>query len=537
MIRDLAGLGLLPRLLIASVCGTCYALGAPPGAHIWLTWLGAIPLILLVRHTEIGWREALGIGLVAGMGIGLGGFPWIAEMLERFAGVPAFVSYIGLLFFSLWMALPLGLWAIAISLGPKQGWHGRVWTVGTIVVLNSAWPNLFPYTVLLGFAERPEWIQLAEWGGVPLLETLVYLFGLLIADAIAAEDPARRIRFAGSAVLIPVAIFAYGDWRMGVIDAEAEGAATLRVGLVQLNVPVEGGHSSRSDLERLRESSKRAQDAGAELIVWPEAGAYPYRVARPIGPSDATLAKRVMKRHALPTVFGASTRDPSQPFGYNTAFLMAPSGEILNHYDKHHLVPLGEYIPVVSPEFVTDRIPQIAHHFAGDGPRRFVFEQDGGTALPPRNVALGPLICYEDIIPSYVRETLAQDGGIDLMVNLTIDAWYGDTAEPWEHLALAQFRSVEHRIPMVRSVITGVSAVIDQNGRLAAHIPLRPVSQATLDDYPPEILVETVALSRNSEDEPTAFARFGWLLPYGWLLMLSVLAALHWRDENGAREA
>jgi apolipoprotein N-acyltransferase len=118
----------------------------------------------------------------------------------------------------------------------------------------------------------------------------------------------------------------------------------------------------------------------------------------------------------------------------------------------------------------------------------------------------------------------AQPGGVDLFVNVTIDAWYGDSAEPWEHLALAQFRSVEHRVPMVRSVSTGVSSVIDHTGRLVASIPLRPVSTETLDRYPPEYLLERVALPRNTERHPTPFARFGWLFPHACQLIVLGMA-------------
>ena len=523
MIRRIEALGLVPRLVLASLTGVCFALAAPPGGHLWLAWLGATPLLVVVRHRRTSWREALVLGLVAGLGVGLGGFRWIAGMLEQFTGVPALVSVIGLFAFSLWLALPYGLWAVAIRLGPRDGWRGRVWVVGTIVVLNFTWPNLFPYSVLLGFSEHPEWIQLVEWGGVPLLESVVCLCSLCLADAIAAEEVRARIRLGVAAGAIPAVVFLYGGWRMQAMDAEAADAPTLRVGVVQVNVPIAGGVSAQADLERLHESSARAQTAGAELVVWPEAGAFPYLVDRPIGRDNPSLTRLVMAQHALPTVFGALTRDPASRFGYNSAFLMAPNGQILGHYDKHHLVPGGEYIPIVNPGVITRYIPEIAHHFAGEGPARFVFGHTFESEDGPRPVALGPVICYEDIIASYVREVAAQPDGIDLLVNITIDAWYGDSAEPWQHLALAQFRSVEHRIPMVRSVITGVSAVIDHNGRLQAHIPLRPVSRATLDEYPPEMLVETIALLRNSAERPTPFARFGWWLPYVWMGVLLIL--------------
>ena len=117
-------------------------------------------------------------------------------------------------------------------------------------------------------------------------------------------------------------------------------------------------------------------------------------------------------------------------------------------------------------------------------------------------------------MPEYVRRVAAQTGGVELFVNLTIDSWYGDTAEPWEHLALAQFRAVEHRIPLVRSVSTGVSAVVDANGRLVSHIPLRPVTPQNFAEFPAELLIESLSLSRNTGANPTVYARLGWLFPY-----------------------
>ena len=253
--------------------------------------------------------------------------------------------------------------------------------------------------------------------------------------------------------------------------------------------------------------------------MWPEAGVLPYRVSRPFRGDSKSSRRRVLAQHRTPTVFGAGSREKDARFGFNSAYFIDTEGRVLGSYDKVNLVPLGESIPIIDPHWVTDRIPQIAHHQAGEQPGRFVLERD---AVSAQQVAFAPLICYEDIIPGYVREAALQEGGISLFVNLTIDAWYGDSAEPWEHLALAQFRAVEHRVPIVRSVSTGVSAVVDYNGRLVAHIPLRPVTLENLDDYPPELLVETIAMPRNTEDQPTLYARGGWMFPYlcGLLVVL-----------------
>ena len=118
----------------------------------------------------------------------------------------------------------------------------------------------------------------------------------------------------------------------------------------------------------------------------------------------------------------------------------------------------------------------MSHNHAGEGPARFTVELTDGSP----DFYAGPVICYEDIFPDFVHDVARQDGGVDVFVNVTIDTWFGDTAEPWEHLALAQYRSVEHRIPMVRSVAAGTSSVVDTAGRVAAALPVRaPDGQRT----------------------------------------------------------
>jgi apolipoprotein N-acyltransferase len=394
-----------------------------------------------------------------------------------------------------------------------------VWAVALFVALQSLWPNLFPYSPILGFAEVPELMQLAEIFGVHFVEAIVIGVGLCFARAITANTPRLRIGFVTAALLVPPVLYGYGHFRMAMLDRAAENAPRLVVGIVQPNVPV-GNIPLDERLRRLSRPSAAAEDAGAELVVWPEAGAYPFGIERPYQRDAAIGPRRVLSEHRVQTIFGANTRERGARFGYNTVFNLGANGEVLGRYDKNNLVPFGEYIPLIDPDWVTDRIPTIAHHHSGESLARFAVRRPGREGL----FHAAPLICYEDIIPGFVRDMAAQPGGVDLFVNVTIDAWYGDSAEPWEHLALAQFRSIEHRIPMVRSVSTGVSGVIDQNGRLVSHIPMRPVATDTLRHYPPEFLVESIPLARNTETSPTPYARFGWLFPH--LCQLFVVIAL-----------
>ena len=526
-------LGFWPSLLVALSSGIIQASGAPPDGWLPGHFIGLIPLLLVLQRDGVDLRSAFWLGLAGGVGIGLVGFPWIAEMLVQFARVPVWLGVLGLIGFSLWMAIPYGLFGMGLQRGPREGWAGRLWPAFLFAALQFCWPNLFPYTALLGFGERPEFLQLAELGGVPLLEWIFVLFATLVARGLMAPSVSVAWRDLLAAAFIPPLLFLYGLVRMEAVAADFAKAPLVRIGVVQPNIPI-GPLSPIQRMDRLTGPSQAAAEAGAQVIVWPEAGAYPFSFERPHRRDLRVGSGRVLARHRLPTIYGASSRGYGERFGYNSAYLLEPEGDIVGRYDKVHLVPFGESIPLVDPDWVTDRIPQIAHHHSGEGPARFVVRLDRPDRSSDRvvsEVAVGPLICYEDILAAYVREVADQPGGIDLFVNLTIDAWYGDSAEPWEHLALAQIRSIEHRIPMVRSVSTGVSAFIDPTGRVIEQIPLRPVSSQNLSDFPAEWLMAEVPLGRNTQESPTVYALGGWLWgPFSVFVVLLTLGRFGLRN-------
>ena len=502
------GLRFWPSLGVAATSSILIGLGAPPQGWIPGEWLGFVPLILMVRRPSVTRGQAFWLGWVGGLGIGLVGFPWIAEMLVRFAGLPWFLAGLGLLAFSGWMALPYGLFGLGLRHGPQAGLLSVLWPMILFPALMFVWPNLFPYTPLLGFAEYPPLMQWAEWIGVHGLEALVVGWAACVAWLLVGP-PGSWLRPALAVVGVPLLLVLFGHQRIEALEAEMASAPILRVGVVQPNVPP-GGGTSRDRLERLWSASEELQSQGAELVVWPEAGAYPYLLPRAHVHDRDLGDSGVLARHRLPTLFGAGSREPDAPFGFNSFFFVDSEGGVAGRYDKVNRVPFGEAIPLVDPDWVSRQIPYVRHLYAGAGPE--IFSVDVASLADP--VPVGPLICYEDILPGFVREVATLPGGVELFVNGTIDAWYGYGSEPWEHLALAQFRSVEHRIPLVRSTTTGVSAVVDATGQIQALLPVRPVEPETLSAYPSESLLVEVALLRNSEAEPTVYARFGWLFPY-----------------------
>ncbi len=521
----LESLGFLPLAALSATASLLMALGAPPGGITWLIWLGFIPLTLVARVSR---KRRPGptfvLGWIGGLCTGLVGFPWIAETLERFGGLPLSVSLLGLFVFSAWTAVPFGLWTLGVSRGPERGALAIVWPIVLWTAVAEAWPALFPYTVVIGLAETPAWMQAAELGGVPLVAAQVLLVGLLLADAILGYPESLRARGARVvlAAALPVASHLAGQWRLAQVDAEEAAARHVRFGIVQPN-PALGAIDTGDRMLRLRVMSRMAAEQGAQVLVWPEAGAFPFRTRRPFLRDFPDPYRSVLRGHGLPTIFGAGSYGPESPWEYNTVYAMAADGTVTGSFDKTILVPFGEYVPLVDPSWAIHHVPSMAHNNAGESPARFVIEPAATAADPtPEPLSAGPLICYEDIFAGFAHEVATQPGGVEVFVNVTIDTWFGVTAEPWEHLALAQFRSVEHRIPMVRSVAAGVSTVVDTGGRVAAHIPVR--GPTIEQPVPPEYLVHDVALPRSTAERPTIFARVGWLLP--WLCEAAVLGVV-----------
>ncbi len=148
---------------------------------------------------------------------------------------------------------------------------------------------------------------------------------------------------------------------------------------------------------------------------------------------------------------------------YNSAFTVGPGGRA-TRYDKRHLVPFGEYVPLAGVFSFVDKLARNAGDFA---------TADRLVLLPWGRERIGMAICYEIVFPAEVAATVAD--GATLLATITNDAWYGDTAAPWQHYAAARFRAAENRRPLVRAAITGVSAVVAPDGRERARPgPLHP---------------------------------------------------------------
>jgi len=251
----------------------------------------------------------------------------------------------------------------------------------------------------------------------------------------------------------------YGAIRMPRVDAEVASAPSLELGLVQVNMDIfEKRQQMVEGHQRHLEHSRQLEAEGnLDLLVWPES-AYNYpRFGRML----PMLAKEVRQDLKSPILFGGlSVARKAGPLQlYNSVFLVHRDGVIGERYDKTRLAMFGEYMP-----------------FGDRFPRLYMLSPNSGGFTPGTHVtplSLGPWristpVCYEDVLPSLIRE-MVNHANPHILINLTNDAWFGDTQEPWIHLRLAQFRAIEHRRYLVRATNSGVSAIIDPVGRIIAN--------------------------------------------------------------------
>ena len=292
----------------------------------------------------------------------------------------------------------------------------------------------------------------------------------------------------------------YGTARIAQVEAQLEAAPVLRLGIVQVNMGIFAKRTEALEGHRRHlEQSRQLEEAGElDLIVWPEsafAGGLPRSL-----PTDASHPRQDLE---TPILFGgvSTGRVDGARKIYNTVFLTDAEGIVRSTYDKTYLLMFGEYLPF------GDAFPILYELSPNSG--RFT----AGTHVRP--VTLGDWristpVCYEDVLARFTRK-MVREAKPHVLINLTNDAWFGDTQEPGIHLVLSQFRAIEHRRYMVRATNSGISAVVDPLGRVVAQTGL--------------LTRENLRYDVHMLEGDTVYTRFGdWpgllgLAAIGWMLI------------------
>jgi apolipoprotein N-acyltransferase len=424
--------------------------------RLWLVpWVAVAPLVALgeTRAPRQAWR----LGWLAGsVGIGCA-FVWLVHAFQVFGG---FSLPVALLLFVppvAWMGLQIGVFTGLLA------WVGRfplaLAAPCTFTAVELVFPTLFPWRLAHTQYAVVALLQSGEIAGPYLLGFAMVWMNAAIVRLLRDREWPPIV----AASLLVLALVVGGAWRAAAVEQLRAAAPAARVGVVQGNIGVErkGERAMfRRNLDDYRRLSTAVADT-VDLIVWPET------VAQRAIPTSLDMPSGELHpfpRPPRPLIFGglAVRQDGEGRRVHNSAFLVDTSGAILGRYDKRVLVPFGEYLPFA------DRYPWLRTLSPATGR----FSPGAGAALltTPAGARFGPLICYEDVIPGPAREAVAL--GAHVLLNLTNDAWYGDTAEPHQHQALALWRAVETRRDFIRSTNTGLTAAISATGVVMDELPL-----------------------------------------------------------------
>lgn len=409
-------------------------------------------------------------GFLAGFVWRVGSLYWIAHVMINYGGMsaPVGVAVAGLL--AAWMALSTGLVLLLAPIALRRG-------VGGAVVFASAWVSLeylqtilpfgFPWS-LLGYASgrSPVMMQAADLTGVWGLSFAAVLVNVAIAQRIIVGR--RALPSAAAAAALIVAIAVYGVVRLSAAPAAGEApgpvAEAVRVATVQGNVEqrrIWDPDELRAILENHVDMSLEAVAGGADLIMWSESSV-PIRGGLEADPSIRAMLAQLARQHETTLLVGSPHygTDPSGEWEVtNASFLVEADGDWTMRYDKVHLVPWGEYVPVSWLfRFAAPLVDAVGSFRRGTVDQELFADPDAG--IPPFAMA----ICYEVVFPDHMRRQVAR--GATFLATITNDAWFGDTSAPYQHFSMAQVRAVETRRYLVRVANTGISGFVDPWGRV-----------------------------------------------------------------------
>ncbi len=442
------------RAAVLAISGGALALAFPGFDLHLLAWLAVAPVFATAVTLPL--RPAFGWGWLCGTVYFLALLRWLDYTFRLYSAIPwpltwlpigALAAYCGLYFglVSLgmaWIARRRGR-GLALAAAPAL-WVACEWTRGWLM-------GGFPWG-LIGYSQYSVLpvIQVAELAGVYGVSFVVVAVNAAIAG-LWVLDRRRAVTGALATGCLLAAVLGFGWGRLGQTQAAPRASVALLQPAIDQELKWNPAHETTTLATYLALTDQAARSR-PDLIVWPET-ASPSVFRRDAG-LQAILGRTSVESGASVLVGSIDVSDRAPVRYYNSAFLVSGRA-ITGRYDKMHLVPFGEYVPLSGViGFVRSWAEFIADLEPGSGP----------VVFPGPPAPFGVIICYEGIFPELVRAFVR--GGARFMVNMTNDAWFGRTGGPLQHLAMYPLRAVEHRVAIARAANTGVSAFIAPTGRI-----------------------------------------------------------------------
>ncbi|MFA5115367.1 MAG: apolipoprotein N-acyltransferase [Candidatus Paceibacterota bacterium] len=471
-----------------------------PNFNLWMfAWFAFVPLLLALEGCSK--RRVFLLSYLTGAVFWLGTIYWLVH-----------VTLAGMILLVLYLALYFGIFGLIASQSRKLNTAYCVFFLPAVWVLleylRSHLLTGFGWA-LLGHSQYLNLpvIQVADITGAYGISFILLMANAGIKEVIVLLRQSGKRRESAAAILLCLAMlgafFFYGYYRLNIIKQRSV-YASLRVSVIQGNIaqhlkwrPIAQNYIIRKYLDL----SSQAGGGNPDVMIWPEAS-LPAVVEEE--PAYFEAARALAEDMRIPLLVGAVTlRDGIY---YNSAFLITSYQQEFSRYDKLHLVPFGEYVPLKSFFSFLETVVPIGDFRPG---REYtVFTLPGVRGQGP--VRFSVLICFEDLFPQLSRRFIGK--GADFLVNITNDGWFGESAAPYQHLSASVLRAVENRVPLVRAANTGVSGFISAEGRIISLVADNRGENIFIEGY----LNDTIDILRGG---PTFYTRFGDLAVLGCFLL------------------
>lgn len=481
---------------LALAAGLVSALGFAPLGW-WPLTLACFALLLHFVSEAANLRGALARGYWFGVGHFVVGLNWIAGAFQFQDAMPHWLGWIAVVLLSLYLAV-----YPAMASGLAWRW-GRERPVAFVLFFAAAWiaTEYLRATMFTGFAWNPLGVAGLDigLGGSALLIGTYGLSGIIILAAGSVFLVLRRHWMTAGAIIASSVVLT-SVASLPLMMTYAERASPL-IRIVQPNIGQQDKHVKAFDRVNFEKLTGLTGKPSPEprLILWPEAAIPDFledeewareRIAKLMGPKDMLVTGGV----AL-----VEDKDGYVIAARNSSFVLTPRAEIIARYDKAHLVPYGEYLPmrpVLSAIGLSRLVPGDLDFWPGPGPQSFGVPGFG---------RMGVQICYEIIFSGHVVD---RNNRPDFLFNPSNDAWFGAWGPP-QHLAQARLRAIEEGIPVIRSTPTGISAVIDADGNILRSLPYQ--TSGYIEAHLPPA------------HAPTLFALYGNILCFAFAFFLGAL--------------
>jgi apolipoprotein N-acyltransferase len=467
------GFQLSAKDILLSVASGILLILSFPNFNLWLfSWFGFVPVFFALNNKSR--KGTFFLFFITGMIFWSGIVYWLVH-----------VTLAGTILLVLYLALYFAIFGLIIRPCTKHS------TPYSLIFIPSAWVLLeylrghlmtgFPWA-LLGHSQYLNLpvIQIADITGAWGVSFLVMAVNVAIIEIIWSWRRRLWPRLRIAVILLISFLFlalCYGYFRLSEHAAPST-QRPIRISVIQGNIPQELKWNPEAKdyiVNKYLELSAEVLKDKPDLIIWPEAALPVILEEEPI---FFERVKDSTRDNKTPLLLGAVTKRDN--LYYNSALLVSGAGEPAGRYDKLHLVPFGEYIPLKKILPFLETVVPIGDISAGTEYAVFNLDMSAGERLDGK-VKFSILICFEDLFPELSRKFKQQ--GAQFLINITNDAWYKKTSATGQHLQASVFRAVENRLPLVRAANTGVSGFIAPSGKIISLVRDKTGRDIFVDGY------------------------------------------------------